>query len=407
MGVSITLPIDYTRPAFVLGTVICLILINDRDVVRKLRGKPYLLIFPLFALFVGLLTAASFQDKDIVPVYNPVTFTLMFEGYIFQLLCLVMYALAKGRVMDLLNFTFRVMAGLAVVTDMLMFAGIHFTDGAFETYLIGTKFDIVYMHMNLMTLFFVKMKLGRRQKKEVKLPLRLLLTFLILNVIISLRVDCNTGMLGSVLIVLITYWCDRSDWARQKLFGSVKFFMIIAAVSALFAYYIFLILNMPLVQHIIVDQLGRSLTLTGRTDIYELFPVVMEEHWLWGYGLGNSYPVCVSLFGYTDVQNAILQWVIQTGVPASACMLLLFAYMISYYRKKARKMCAAPILALLYVYLLLGTVEITVNNNFWLFIILLFMLCCDDLMPPAPKKKNLIVVTDVARRSARRMERKQ
>ena len=30
MGVSITLPIDYTRPAFLLGTVICFLLMNDR-----------------------------------------------------------------------------------------------------------------------------------------------------------------------------------------------------------------------------------------------------------------------------------------------------------------------------------------------------------------------------------------
>ena len=375
--------------------------------IAGLRGKPYVRILLPVALFVGLLTAASIYDKDIVPVYNPVTFTLMFEGYIIQALCLVLYALVKGRVMDFFNFTFRVMAGLAIVTDLLMFAGIHFTDGAFETYLIGTKFDIVYMHMNLMTLYFVKMKMGRKQKKEVKLPLRLLLTFLVINVVVSLRVDCNTGMLGSMLIVLITYICDRSQRAREKVFGSVKFFLLITAISTLFAYYIFWILNMPIVQHIIVDQLGRSLTLTGRTDIYELFPVVMKEHWLWGYGLGNSYPVCWSLFGYTDVQNAVLQWVIQIGVPASVCMVLIFAYIVSYYRRKERKLSVAPMLALLYVYLLLGTVEITVNNNFWLFIIMLFMLCCDDLQQDTGGKRTLIVMTGAARHSAKRIGRKR
>ena len=396
MGVSIKTP-NYDRPTLLLGFGCVCLLMNDRDVLKKLRGKPYVTMYLFWAVFAVLCAVSSYMCKDIVPVYNPVTKNLLFQLIVFETLCLVMYSLAKNKTRQFVNFIFKMLLGLVILTDLQMFGGIHYSDGVFETYFIGTKFDLAYMHMNMMAMFFLQLKLGRRGKKDKKIPARLLGTFLIINVMVSLRADCNTGMLGSLLIAAIIFIADRSKRAANRL-ASVPFFAVMLAVSTLFAYYIFWILEQPIVQYIIVDKLGRSLTLTGRTDIFSAFPEVMKDNWTWGFGFGNSYPVCWSRFGYTDVQNAILQWVLQIGVPATAAMCVMFCVIVRWYSRKRSITTLMPVMALLYVYILLGTVEITVNYNFWLFIMLLLMLSCEDQMTREELEKA---------RSARRGERKR
>lgn len=381
-GISISVVDSLVRPAFLLGGACCCLLMNDKLFLQKLRGKPYLLLLPVYSVFLILMTASSYYTKDIVPVYNPITKNILFQGYVVEGVGLILYALVMGRTRQFQSFLFICLAALTLMSDLLMFTGPKFTDGAFETYLIGTKFDVAYAHMNLMALFFTQLSYYRKGRKDVKLPLRLLLSFMAINVIISLRVDCNTGMLGSLLIVVITYICDRYDSFRNKLFGSVWFFAFTLIISTTFAYYIFWILEQPIVQYLVVEKMGRSLTLTGRTDIYALFPSSMQEHWMWGYGYGNAFPVCVALYGYTDVQNAVLQWVLQVGVPATIAMCLVFCYIMKLYRDAGCSKKLVPIIALIYMYLLLGTVEITINLTFWLFMLLLFMLSCEDMKTP-------------------------
>ena len=65
-------------------------------------------------------------------------------------------------------------------------------------------------------------------------------------------------------------------------------------------------------------------------------------------------------------------------ISLTVAMVLVFIVIMLFYRKKASLTSGAPMLALLYVYILLGTVEITINKNFWLYIIVLFMLACSD-----------------------------
>ena len=59
-------------------------------------------------------------------------------------------------------------------------------------------------------------------------------------------------------------------------------------------------------------------------------------------------------------------------------MVAIFYAIMYFYQRKISLTNAAPVLVLLYVYIFLGTVEITMNNNFWLFILVLFMLACSD-----------------------------
>lgn len=375
------------RVLLVGGFGMSVLLMNQKDVQRGLRRSPCLLVLPVYGVFLALATCSSIVTRHMVPVYNPFTRNILLQLFIFDALSLALYSIATGRAMDMFECLFRFMVAMVVLTDLQMLVGIEYSDGMFETYFVGTKFDVVYMHMNMMALFFTRLKLRRKGKKNVRLPAILLLLALILNVIISIRVDCNTGLLGSAALVFGIYVCDRWETICRKWLCSPRLFGLIAVLSATFVSYVFWILERPIVQYIIVDKLGRSLNLTGRTDIYRMFPTVMRDHWMWGFGVGNSYPVCVREFGYTDVQNSVLQWVLQIGVPATAAMIVLFCFIISYCRRMKSPHHVMPMLVLIYVYLLLGTVEITMNSNFWLFMIILLLLSGAEI-PPIQRRRE-------------------
>ena len=81
--------------------------------------------------------------------------------------------------------------------------------------------------------------------------------------------------------------------------------------------------------------------------------------------------------------------------------MILFYVMVYFYQHKESMTSAAPLLVLLYVYIYLGMVEITINNNFWLFIIVLFMLGCDD----QKVAKETIIKPNFTPRQSRRKKR--
>lgn len=377
MGQTFALP-NYDRPVLALGLVCVFFLLNNKGILQKIRKKAYMNIFAFWALFCALATYSSYVTKDMVPIYNPVTANILFQAFLFESLCLMVYAVTADRVNDVINFLLAYIGILVVLTDLMMFGGIRYYSGVFETYLVGSKFDVTYLHMNFVAFFCVRLKLTRSKNQEARLPGFLLVTIAIIILLIGVRVDCNTGMLGALFQIILVYACDRWPKAVARRLGSPRTFMITLLISVLFAYYVTWLLNLPPVKHLIVDTLHRSLTLTGRTDIYTAYPIAMRNNWSWGFGFGNNYPVSWEKFGYTDTQNALLEWILQIGLVGTVALVLMLYAIMVFYRQKASMTSAAPLLTLLYVYLLLGTVEITMNYNFLLFMLVLFMLACAD-----------------------------
>ena len=121
------------------------------------------------------------------------------------------------------------------------------------------------------------------------------------------------------------------------------------------------------------DVLGRSSTLTGRINIFELFVRRMEGNWLWGYGFGNGSYIAQAIFGYANAQNAILDWIMQAGVWATGGLLGLILMIFRQLSKTSETAEIMPLVALIYVYVIMGAVEITFGMTFFLWIAVVFM----------------------------------
>ena len=108
-----------------------------------------------------------------------------------------------------------------------------------------------------------------------------------------------------------------------------------------------------------------------------------------GYGLGNGNAVSTRLFGYENVQNGVLDWVLQVGVFATGALL---AMIVVVFRQLSRRRGQAlvpimPLVSLIYMYIILGMIETTMDMSFFLWLAMIFLLVNErhpERRPAAP-----------------------
>ena len=111
----------------------------------------------------------------------------------------------------------------------------------------------------------------------------------------------------------------------------------------------------------------------------------MEGRMLWGFGFGNANDASVTMFGYENVQNGLLQWVLQVGVLTTVALV---AVLLQVFRQIKRRNPTnmdkiLPLVAMIYVYIILGTLETTFDMAFLMWFAMIFMLVTEK-QAPAP-----------------------
>lgn len=367
MSISIAEFTVYKRPLLIVGAICLLkqfVVVAHRFLHREYFGE----LLVAFTFIVSII-AAMINTKS--SSYSPLFSTINFSLFFIECIALMIFVAENGYAQRTFDFLFYYALILAVITDTIMFTGIaNFTDGMFETYLVGTKFSISYLHIYLLAFYLLR--------KRVYFNFRfryifLTAVFAILVIQLALKVDCNTGMIGCVLLIAMVWAFNSFSGKLYGKFTSPWIFSVFLLGSVLVAFILESLVLIPSVSDFIVNVLNRNTTLTGRTDIFTSFIPQMSGHWLWGYGLGNSYSTSMRLFGYADAQNALLQWILQIGIVGTFLMCLFFVLIIRRISKKEDKMQIMPLLALVYVFIILGTVEITISMNFVFWMMILFM----------------------------------
>ena len=154
--------------------------------------------------------------------------------------------------------------------------------------------------------------------------------------------------------------------------------LVALAVSALFPFVAEQIMSLSVVEKFVMNILDRGSDLTGRINIYASFFSKMEGYWLWGYGFGNGNVVATRLFGYANAQNALLQWVLQIGLPGTGLLVYLMCTIFKRLKDRYTVDKAMPLIFLIYLYIILGMVETTFSMSFLLWLALIFMISADS-----------------------------
>ncbi|MBQ8909918.1 MAG: hypothetical protein IJY91_02620 [Oscillospiraceae bacterium] len=379
--VSISVPL-FTLvkwPLLYLGGVCLTSQINL--LIRTFMKKKYFYIWLTLLILCGCLLLSGVSNRNTVSNINVMRSTARTICFLIELFALMIWVSEKGYGKFLVNFLFRYVLLLVIATDALMFTKlIVFYDGSHKAYLVGTKFIVSYLHMELMTLWFLKSGIDMNIKNISRILLIAASAYL---VIISIRVQCMTGVLGCMGLFICLMLIDRPSRKGLRILNSPVMLLLSLAFCLIFPFVSELIVSIPAVKYFVVEVLGRNENLTGRVEIFQLFGKKMEGHALFGFGMGNANLAAKTLFGYANAQNAFLQWILQAGFLTTAAMVLLIVVVFAQHSRTRQFKKTMPLVILIYIYILLGTVETTFSMNFILWIGLLFALT-NEKIPESP-----------------------
>lgn len=370
-------------PMMLLGAL-C-VFTQIRIIWKNLFRKSYFYVFLTLCVLSVLLLWTAVANRNPAVGDPPMTGTIRLILYLMETFFLMMVIAETGRSRGVLRFLFWYVLIIVAINDFLLFTRlITFRAGRFENYLVGTKFSVSYLHMDLLTLWVINSKKPIRayfSKWKVVLAAAYIMA-------VAIRVDCMTGVLGCLTLVILFMLIDSPKRRKLLQFTSPTVLLLVMAASLLFVLVVDSITSIPFVTYLVEEVLGRDTTLTGRTNIYVMYVDRMPGHWLTGYGYGNGNEVAVSMFGYENVQNAFLQWVLQVGLFATGALAALMVQIFRHLRKKRMRNQSRvlPLVALIYMFIILGTIETTFNMALILWFMLAFMLVNEkqqDTLPGA------------------------
>lgn len=295
---------------------------------------------------------------------NIVLASIVFSVILIETLTTMEWLATTAKITDAVHILFVLTIITVIFTDIfaIFFPNIFGKEGIAVRYLVGTKFNVVYLHLQMVVLHLVKNWYNYRQSFFSRIGL---LVCIVLSILMSMYIGCNTGLIGSILLlVILIIGCKR-----YRLLSSPAILITVLLVSCSFAVFYEVVLNNGMVQTFITNKLGRTLTLTGRTNIYEVLPVIIMRHPLLGYGYGSAYEVSMLSFGYANAQNGLAQWIINVGFIGTFLILCWIYSGIKVWNKRASsRRRFFPIVAFIYVYSVLASVEITIDYNFFFWI---------------------------------------
>ena len=340
-------------------------------ILGQIRKKKYFYVIMTLVMLCLLVTASAMANRN--PRYgtDSVRSTVRLVLFLVELFALMIWIAEVGKVDAAINFLFHYVLVLVVVTDVMFFTGIKtFYSGRHEIFLVGTKFTVSYFHMDLLTLWFIRNNMRFHREGKSKAFVFLAVPFLLA---VAIRVDCMTGVIGCLALFVFFMMMNTSFQKYFLQFRSPVWLLIFLTASVGFPFLAQKIVEIPVITYLVEGVFSRSTNLTGRMYIFDTFVRKCQGHLTWGFGLSNGNLVAERLFNCANAQNALLQWVLEVGIPATAMLVVLMVVIFRQLSRSPRQNRIMPMVVLLYVYIILGMVETTFNMTVMLWIALIFL----------------------------------
>ena len=368
--VSISIPLfSLVKMPLLLTGALCLVS-RVKLLLENITKKRYFYILATLMLFCISLMIVAFVNRSTFVGSDPVRRTVRLVLFLVELFWLMIWTAETGRTKQVMDFLFWYVLIIVIATDLLLFTkAITFYSGRHENYLVGTKFVVSYLHMDLLTLWFVRnnMQLHREGKSK-----SFIFWGSLFILAVSIRVNCMTGVIGCIALFICFVLINTPVVKKVFQFRSPVLLVVFMLVCVTFPIVAGRLLSIPIVKDFVIDIFGRDETLTGRLGIYETFGEKMAGYWLQGYGYENA-TTSEMLFRCANTQNALLQWILEVGVPTTGLFVSVILLVFKQLWKETEQNRILPMVVLVYVYVVLGMVETTFNMRFIMWIALIFM----------------------------------
>ncbi|SDB46900.1 hypothetical protein SAMN02910298_02356 [Pseudobutyrivibrio sp. YE44] len=302
-----------------------------------------------------LLTSAVTIYTSYVQRYDYADFNILSSAIEFSISVIETFLLlgiigSRGLIDKILKYYEVLLVLVIAANDALAFA----IGPRDKIYFLGSKFVVVYIHLLFLAIYLYNRRKNRLKLLEVSL-------FSVFMVVISLKVSCATGIVGTAAFFIFYLFLSR----YKVLYENPKVYTVVLLLCGSFVITYSLLLNSGVVQKIVTELLGRSLTLTGRVDIYIWVPFILLQKLWFGYGYASTYEVYMFFTGYANSQNGLIDWISQIGIVGTAGLVGIFIYSIAYnYKTEENRDRVYPLILFIYVLTFISTIEISYNKIF-------------------------------------------
>lgn len=330
-------------------------------------------------LFIVLITA--YINRHDVKDRNVFLASIVFVAIVVEAFFLFQCVEHKNQLNRVIKVIYCLNVIYVVVTDLLMLFYPELVVRTEGYYLIGNKFSVVYAHLLMCCLYWYVKGKNRVLSYQNKTILFLICS---LTIFISIYADCATGIVASVFLFMFMMFNKHLCLLTMKPLIPVVTLCLSCSILLLSDS----VLRNTFVQFVVEDVLQKDITLTGRMNIYASVLSLLPGHFWSGYGYGSTYEVCMKLLGAPNTQNGLLEILVQYGI-IGVSLFLLLVYLVFRKNKnlKSRKH-SMPIVAMLYIYIVLASVEITLELDF--IVLLAILTVCSEM----DKKYNINIVSE-------------
>lgn len=239
-----------------------------------------------------------------------------------------------------------------------------------SNYFLGTKFYVSYLCLFTLALIYVVYNKLISSKFIYKVVYILLSLFVLKFVLL---IKCTTGIVGLIIFLsFIVFQCFLEKFIYKP--------RVIVAINVICCVIVFVmnkLLQTEFVKNIVVDFLGKDLTLTGRTIVYTKIIDFIIDKPLLGYGYNSVYSLFKNVMkigknAYAlDAQNAMLEFCLYFGIIG---VVLMNIYIYLLFSKLRKNKFMYGICSYIYVMCLLGIAEITINMLLYISFTILYSL---------------------------------
>ncbi len=279
---------------------------------------------------------------------------LFFAAQIFLLYFTVVYTKINGLEKELIKVMFGITLIVVVLNDFFFLS--------YGIELFAEKFGSSYLHAFLIVLYIM-------YKGEY--PIFKILILTIWSMFVLIAMDVMTGTLGILVLFLMLL---IFKYSKLNVFLTNPWVVLFGFISlSLFAYALHYITSNPTINYIIVEVMHRNPTLTGRTKIYTFMPKYIMAKPFLGYGMYGARESFHRWIGVHNSQNALTECIIGYGIPNT---LILLKIIFDAVKKAKKSIFMFTCIAYLYLTMVMGIVETSINMFFY-FLLFLMVINCD------------------------------
>lgn len=266
------------------------------------------------------------------------------------------------KVKEFLTLSFKILLVYVLIMDASVMSSP--SDDGSSAVIWGGKFIVSYTNLFLVTIYYLlHPNLELRYKKRF-------LSLIFLSIVVTSYSSCTTVTFTLIIfaIMALQHKIKNIKWLYKPLF----FVFILLICDSLLFFFSTWLLSYDVVQDFIVNVLNKDLTLTGRLNIYnKIVDIFQESPWI-GSGIGNFNVISVFLTGCENAQNGLVNLYIELGF--IGCIIVI-AWIGNLLRMiKPLDFSVYPIIAFLYVEIIISMVEIPFSYTFFYFMTSLLIL---------------------------------